>query len=1132
MANPEGNNPLSAILAKFKEAADKRKKAAQLAAEKKARVAREAKREKAAIPKNPAQKVEINPEEAQLKPKEALKQYMEDNPQIREALGGKMPDDDDVTRLLMQWASASEEVRGKAEVVKAVVEELEAIAKAKTEAKIPNPNAAKESRDFKQQFEKHFFDDLRKLESHPQMSEENYKTNYEKELERMLRNEIDPNLDAEFKKKGEEIRQRASEVWTNEKTGQGRPLDYKQQAKLGDELLEIAREKGIPQSEVEPYMHLLSSAVSENTSEVSGRVRWSEVPDWPIEKGRRREPGDKIFQFRFLTQDDANKFQGDGLNGENEWFWEIIRTKESMPRQEMQLTFVEWQKMDEFWNYLTWKYGGKEAIDRKIAYQKHLDVRPGLHHRLRLLVHEPVNEENALKALTVSPDEYSYLMKINPLAPRATALYEEATRNLMMQKKLRRNELLNGNPKKGILKKADRDARITVLKGKLGNMSVTERAEFFELYKQKTEYDEGVMLWSNDVQFDAETWLVLQQRKAKQESLMSRLQVEKNPGEREKLLKELDEVLLTEHEQKTLKYRGKSPLDLETERLLRLDMMRRGKKEFTKLDDLDIEMAVYAARTYEIVTLNLMQLAIRLAENPVPVKSRYRAHAFERLGRIISPELFQRRFQFGGKIGFRKQAYHAVEMMKTKKISLHDKDIKKAYDKHRSFLAQMAKNDKENYGQYEDKYVLHAEALIKAAEDVKHISYDEMNRIGTILIGGPFQVSTWRMETSGFDPVVDKFQAMGKTMEHSALGFQLAADPLKRGKDKIMSEMFERMPWLVAQYAPNDFEKILAAHPRVNGQVLQDTLLTAQIGISHNSDKRYANRRINLADEADFNEFVKPVLNDMANKDKGMVADPEVQKQLSESSVQDEYKAVIREMVDQGRENVEHWGERNKDNKFDLKVGMTMTYSDMDLGDEEFYRMGEQAMQRRFEGDMAQAFQVMQVQNALQGGKPDMISPNDPVKVLEEIAKLIGAQDAYMGRDMAELSGKNEIVELFLFNEWKNRGILEWFPGSEWLIRNAVPRKWQTRTMSSDSVEFEGLHGNMYDENTMFEILNSARKLDFFVQHPEYYDEIVEQFHLGLSNRLLAAVRKYWWVLPGIVGFTSGKKATEEDEKT
>lgn len=162
--------------------------------------------------------------------------------------------------------------------------------------------------------------------------------------------------------------------------------------------------------------------------------------------------------------------------------------------------------------------------------------------------------------------------------------------------------------------------------------------------------------------------------------------------------------------------------------------------------------------------------------------------------------------------------------------------------------------------------------------------------------------------------------------------------------------------------------------------------------------------------------------------------------------------------------------------------------------------------------------------------------------------------DSYVGRDVAEPIVARELDELMDFNQWRYRwSPLGWIPASEWLLRN-MDLRWpkkigigkialhlperiagksllHNRVITSDAMEFTGGLGNLWDEDELSTLLNTARDMHFFDQHPELYYELQNKYNLGWQFRALAGVRKYWWLLPVFTVYAGGKQAKEEDEQ-
>lgn len=1092
--------------------------------------------------KTPAQRVEELKQADAASPSKVVERKIAEDPEISKALGGITPKDEELAAIVSHWASASPQVRNRKETVESILKDLKAYRYDRSDI---TPENRSQAAKLVESFEAYHLPPLKTTV----YSTEQKMSEFEEKSERLLDSNRPPDANPEVAAIGQKIKDKILQYkeltkQINETYKQDDPFRAK---KLEEAVLFVFNPRGedgtgvlqarmlemvskgenkVKYSDIREYIDLLNFAQQDMATVEYARIRWTEINDWPEgPKDRPREPSQKELIFRGLTTSDIEKLRR-GEEGEKEWFWNFVQRKENMPRSDWQLSLTEMQQLEEFWQFLRWKYGEKDGLARELTFRTHIDIRPGLHHRLKVMVHEPVDEETALKTLVISPSEYSYLMKVNKYAPRATALYEEATRNLMMRKRQHYFELKNGNPDKGVLNEAERNAILKRYGENLGNLNNDQTLEYFELWKQKQELEYGVMLWAEDIQFNQETWNGLAEDKAKQDSLLAQLKRTEGSKARDSLMKQLREVQLTAGDLEELKHQGLSPLDIETDRLLRLDL--KYNLNVSDPSPLDIRNALTAARTYKILTLDVVQISTAaMADIPHTVKGRYRSPAFERMGRIVNPELFQRRFEMGGRIGSRKQAYHTEKIIRKMKDQGKLKNPNPAEVRRiENELAELAKNDRDkegnpggNYGRYEDPKVRHVEATIRVLENEQGVSYGEIARAGTIAIGGPFQISTWRMEVAGTEPLVEQYLAMGKSAEHVGLGFQLAANPFKRDKKDIMREMFERMPHLVSQLSPDEAGQIFARHSNVDQRILSEALITAQMKLSHDPNKGYQSREMNLARDADFDATVLPALQGFASKE-GPGA------YLRNPSTLAEYRQVTKELIELGTLNAKPieeggrgWAEKS--------WPMTLTYSDMDLGQAQFYKMGEQALQRRFAGDMVQAYKTASVLHDFAGASPELFSPNDPIKPLERLYEAIKSMDSYIGRPPAEKIIADQLEEFFEFNESKNRWKYSWIPGFDWAVRN-IPA---LQKYGSDSVEFTGTLGNMWEEKDLLFILNTARDMHFFDQNPDLYYKLVNRFNLGIGFRILAAVREYWWGWPLLSLFSAGKEALDEDKK-
>ena len=1052
-----------------------------------------AKLKKDELPKTDETKQVVDALEVEHKDRIPLRHLMVKNLDVRTVLDGEAPENPEVTKIFADWARAPEQTRGKREIVEGVIKNLSSVMETtNTDEKLVTKN-------YIDRFENQYKTYKTSETAQPLTSEERKsksekdKIRAAKDLQQQIKDDYSDLDSAEETVK--DISGKVDLYIRNEKEFEEKFGSFWAETALRD----LQQLEDFSFGKYEKYIRFLTKTADKGQSGyVATEIHWKNIPDWPVDKEGRKyiEPGRESIHLRYFSPEEA-KLVEEGDIGIVKLFWNLVRTKESMPRQDMQFSLTELSKLEEIWDIIRWKHK-ENALNIEQTFRMHLDIRPGLHHRIKVLLHEPVGEEDQLKALIVSPDEYSYLVKVNRFAPRAISLYEEATRNLQMHKRMRFNELQKGNSKLGILNETERFERINKLQGTLKDRPFTkdEAREYLRLLQEKNDLDSGVVLWAEDVQFDADRWRVLQERKTRQNSLEAKLLVTQDPSERIKLQEDLADIALTKAEEGELQHKGKSPLDVEVERLLRLDL----KYNLTvdNPEPLDIELALHAARTYNILTLQLIHYATMMAEVPKSGKARYRAPAFERIARILSPEMLQRRFEMGAGMGAEVQAKHLMHVLEEQGFRPgKDPKIDAAAIKHENELKQKVDSDPDNYKKFRDPIVRRAEAVVLAIQEVRKIPFQELIRGGYPNVGGPFQTSTWRPEIAIHEPLMRDYAALGKTVEYVGLGLQIAANPFKQEKQAGFRKMVKRLPWVFAQYNPDEFETVMAQHPDVNADILQNVLLIAQMQISHDPKFNNQTRDINLGNDNDFKTIIGPILDNLA-VDQVNVPDAIIRSKLANPAVQKEYLNVIKDWQATVEKNISAWS--------DHKWPLTLTYSDIDLGHEEFYRLGEQAIQRRFAGDMSNAYKLNSVLNAFHGGDLELISPADPVKSLEQIREALKAQDSWLGRDWAERTAKQLVIELIEMNEFKHRWIFGWIPGFDSIVRN-TPALQKYRSLSSSSIHHTGGLGNNYSEKDLWRIANQAREMQFFTQHPEYYFEIIRRFNLGVLPRTVAFVR-------------------------
>ena len=84
----------------------------------------------------------------------------------------------------------------------------------------------------------------------------------------------------------------------------------------------------------------------------------------------------------------------------------------------------------------------------------------------------------------------------------------------------------------------------------------------------------------------------------------------------------------------------------------------------------------------------------------------------------------------------------------------------------------------------------------------------------------------------------------------------------------------------------------------------------------------------------------------------------------------------------------------------------------------------------------------------------------------------------------------------------------------------------------SYSTRYTGAHGNAYDESQIAEILATAQDIGIFTAHPEYVNDLREEFKATFGWRGYRLFRKYWWVvLAATVALAAAKSIEDEQQR-
>ena len=448
------------------------------------------------------------------------------------------------------------------------------------------------------------------------------------------------------------------------------------------------------------------------------------------------------------------------------------------------------------------------------------------------------------------------------------------------------------------------------------------------------------------------------------------------------------------------------------------------------------------------------------------------------------------------------------------------------------------------------------------AEDISGISFSELLGPGFMKTGGFYDGTGWRLEKGVFDEFRNKVMDMKKLPENAmlldnqALSIQLLAAKNAEERKPILDRMLRRNPSKFLELLQEDSEKILLKHGITDKEWghFKEALSLAELKSAHEKEWQFA--RIDMADKKDFDALMSPFLTSLGVTDAG--------RQEQMRKVLEDMQSVVYE-----KRKVETGGGKTFHTKMDavaeLSLPLTMSLTDFDWKDTNFYQLGTVAMHRRIR-DVGGQMRARDAILAIISNQEMVLSPTDPLKTLEKFKEVREAIIDYSGADAAEATVK-ELARVFLEMNRHRHLNLEWIPFdlgtkaikgiAEWDLRwlkdawilkplkfAAGKQRWEKLMDEkvthwphsfgeyiSYAVRYTGAHANAYDEAKMEEIISGMEQMGLFINHHEYAHDLRNEFKTRLGSRTWALVRKYWFVLFAITIATAATQAVTEEGK-
>jgi hypothetical protein len=915
-------------------------------------------------------------------------------------------------------------------------------------------------------------------------------------------------------------------------------------------------------------------------------VRWGEIKGH-APKADIHEDAEVFPEFRYISPAEVEHIIR-GTEGEAEWYFNLIDQIYSLGREETRPTLTHDQMFHEFKQYLLWKYGDEYPLVVQ-EYQKHWDSRGQFEYAVKGLMYNPGDVKDRLKAMSLlTGADLDYLYKNFDHSNEAYNLYEHVMFETMAEKRRVYGESLkyldeeiNWDGKhmkrKKILeemKKKQKQEGFDPASGEMKKspLSVDDQKLMHEIQTKMDLAAEGVMLWDSDVQSFTELHITLTKLQGRREELMKKKAAGTALTQTE--MDQLDEVdrLYTIYSQREnrlnenftkelLQTRGLSPVDIEVrKRLVEYLKTQNGGKE---PPEYQVRMALWASRTAMIGSGRMAMIGAMMSIPPgeeygtASGKHVMRAPAFEDLQRIFNPETFATRFSIGGDMGKTARSILRQNLLKSKGISEKDpfwfKKIGGAIEKTKEKLTH-SKGWHEAEHHEHDKQRAAAMESMDFVENMTGISFNELLGPGFMASGGFYDGTAWRLEKGVADSLREKMLAMKKMPENAqlldnqALSIQLLTAGNAAERRPILDRMLRRNPSKFLELLQEDTDKILAK----NGVNLEEwrkfkeALSLAELKMAHDKEWQFA--RIDLADKKDFDSLLVPFLRTLG-LDEGRMESmrhvlADMQEEVYRSKKIDMAGGTYRSKMDAIA---------------NLRLPLTMSLTDFDWKESNFYQLGTVAMHRRIR-DVGAQMRARDGILELISNQEMLLSPNDYTKSLEKIKEIREAIIDYSGPEAAENTAREMARVLIEMNRHRALWSIGAVPGLTTLLKYAAEAdlrgleqnfvgkaiNWTVKKVNpsfslshlphsiaeaiSYSYKFTGAHGNAWDEAKIEEVLLTMHDMGMFINHPEYIQDLRKEFGTDLGSRWFAMIRKYWWIVPLATIAIAAEQGVEEQK--
>ncbi len=567
---------------------------------------------------------------------------------------------------------------------------------------------------------------------------------------------------------------------------------------------------------------------------------------------------------------------------------------------------------------------------------------------------------------------------------------------------------------------------------------------------------------------------------------------------------------------------------------------------------MDTKMAILMARYDFVYTRHVVAIAgnYRIVGDEEGAKYPMRAPVLEDLERVYAWQTFFKRFKMGAEAGETAMAIFNRETQFHK--SKDGKLLKLSESKFWKRLTASAEKHPEQQATLD---------AIKTWEEKSGISFAQVLNNQVLKGGGVYDASTWRAEigvtdelraglTSFIEDLQARAQAEGPTAvpDNAGIAFQFAAAKGSEKRLYLLEKMRRRDPLIFMEYMAEERYKLLkdgqfissSGEPLVDFDILSQSLSLANNDINLNK-KLLVSPDIDLAGK-DFETFVAPYIKQL----------------FSERAITGDitkYKEFTQRMMDIAKEKAPEWAKTD--------FPMTLRTGDLDWEQTDYHKAGTLSMARRGRDNVGM-YKAASILRDLMSNHELMFHP-DPNKVIDKLLEMEREMIGYTGTPDALQAFTDGLATYIRMNEARHRRIIGWAPGGvlEWGLRQlsevhediiergvkmlpirlfGIPKdkveavqKRIIRKLSGNlvsyAVEYGSSHSNAFDEKAIATIISTAQDRGGFVGNKRMAHDLMREFKVTLGYRIVASVRRTYWVALVAVMAAAIASAMKDEEK-